>query len=91
MIDHREALEHIMRICSTSRTYTRRTQQINDVAMYALGMTAAQRQARHIEIMERVGGKPLATDYLEREAKRTAKIEAKFGTVAAPHNQQQGE
>ena len=89
MSDHREALEHIMRICATSRTYTRRTQQINDVAMYAVGMTAAQRQARHVEIMERIGGKPLAADYLEREAKRVAKLAEKL--AAAPHNQQQGE
>ena len=89
MNDHREALEQIMRICATSRTYTRRTQQINDVAMYAVGMTAAQRQARHVEIMERVGGKPLAADYLERKAKRVAKLAEKLGAV--PHNQQQGE
>lgn len=89
MSDHREALEHIMRICATSRTYTRRTQQINDVAMYAVGMTATQRQARHVEIMERIGGKPLASAYLEREAKRIAKLSERLG--AAPHNQQQGE
>lgn len=91
MSDHRKALEDIMRICAASRTYTRRTQQINDVAMYALGMTAAQRQARHVEIMERVGGKPIAAAYLARCAKRAAKLEAKFGADAAPHNQQQGE
>lgn len=80
MSDHRAALEHIMRICADSRTYTRRTQHINDVAMYALGMTAAQRQARHAEIIERVGGKPLATAYLDRCAKRAAKLEAKYGS-----------
>ena len=73
MSDHREALEHIMRICATSRTYTRRTQQINDVDMYAVGMTAAQRQARHVEIMQRVGGQPIVDAYLERCRKRTQK------------------
>ena len=95
MSDHREALEHIMRICATSRTYTRRTQQINEVAMHALGMTSGQRKARHIEIMQRVGGQPIVDAYLERIAKRKAQNEArearKLEADAVPHNQQQGE
>ena len=95
MSDHREALEHIMRICSTSRTYTRRTQQINEVAMHALGMTSCQRKARHIKIMQRVGGQPIVDAYLERIAKRKAQNDArearKLEADADPHNQQQGE
>ena len=94
MSDHREALEHIMRICATSRTYTRRTQQINEVAMHGLGMTSCQRKARHIEIMHRVGGQPIVDAYLERIAKRKAQNEAREARKlddAATHNQQQGE
>lgn len=94
MSDHREALEHIMRICATSRTYTRRTQQINEVAMHALGMTSGQRKARHIEIMQRVGGQPIVDAYLARCEKRKAQSEAREALKldgAAPHNQQQGE
>lgn len=91
MSDHREALERIMRICAESRTYSRRTQHINNVAMYALGMTAAQRHAKHIEIMERVGEKPILAAYLARYEKRKAQLEAQFGPDSAPHNQQQGE
>lgn len=94
MSDHREALEEIMRVCSTSRTYTRRTQQINEVAMHALGMTSGQRKARHIEIMQRVGGQPIVDAYLARCAKRKAQSEAREARKldsAAPHNQQQEE
>lgn len=95
MSDHREALEHIMRICATSRTYTRRTQQINEVAMHAMGMTSGQRKARHIEIMQRVGGQPIVDAYLARCEKRKAQSEArearKLEADAVPHNQQQGE
>lgn len=95
MSDHREALEEIMRVCATSRTYTRRTQQINEVAMHALGMTSGQRKARHIEIMQRVGGQPIVDAYLARCAKRNAKNQEredrKLEADAAPHNQQQGE
>ena len=73
MSEHREALEHIMRLCGESRTYTRRTQTIHEVAMMALGMTKNQRQERHIAIMQRTGGDVLVARYRERCAKRAAK------------------
>lgn len=74
MSEHREALEKIMRICADSRTYTRRTQGINDEAMRALGMTANQRHAKHMEIMDRVGDQPCKDAYLARRAKAQAKF-----------------
>ena len=47
MSDHRDALAQIMRVCAGSQQYTRRTQQIHDIAMRALGMTLNQRAERH--------------------------------------------
>ena len=75
MADHREALEKIMRICAESRTYTRRTQLINHTAMRSLGMTANQRHAVHIEIMDRLDDNPMKTAYLRRREKARAKME----------------
>jgi len=63
-----------MRLCGESRVYTRRTQKINNVAMKALGMTATQRHHVHIEIMDRIGDKPLKEAYLKRKAKQDAKF-----------------
>lgn len=76
MSEHRAALEQIMRLCAESRTYTRRTQLINNVAMKALGMTAGQRHEVHIAIMDRVGDEPLKEAYLRRKAKTDAKLAA---------------
>ena len=73
MSDLRDALEDILHLCHTSRAYTRRTQQIHEVAMRGLGMTAGQRMARHVAILERIGGDPLKDAFLEREAKRQTK------------------
>ena len=79
MSDHRDALEDILHLCNTSRTYTRRTQQIHEVAMRALGMTAGQRRDRHVAIMERIGGDgdPAKAVYLAREVRREARWQAK--------------
>lgn len=76
MGEHRAALEKIMRICAESRTYSRRTQVINNVAMTALGMTENQRHQVHIEIMDRVGDEPLKEAYLKRKAKQDARFAA---------------
>ncbi len=76
MSEHRAALENIMRLCADARTYTRRTQLINNVAMKALGMTASQRHQVHLEIMDRVGDEPLKKAYLDRKAKQDAKFAA---------------
>lgn len=76
MSEHRAALEQIMRLCAESRTYTRRTQLINTVAMKALGMTASQRHQVHLEIMDRVGDQPMKAAYLQRQAKASAKMAA---------------
>lgn len=82
MSDHRKALEDILRLCEQSRVYTRRTSTIHEVAMHALGMTKQQRQARHIEVMQRVGGQPAVDAYRARCEKRAAKIAAKEGAAA---------
>lgn len=74
MNEHRQALESIMRECANSRTYSRRTQVINTIAMRALGMTATQRHAVHMEIFERVGDDPIKQAYLQRRAKHDAKM-----------------
>lgn len=76
MSDHREALENIMRLCAEARTYTRRTQLINNVAMKALGMTANQRHEVHVRIMDRIGDEPIKRAYLQRKAKADAKMAA---------------
>lgn len=76
MGEHRTALEKIMRLCAESRTYSRRTQLINSEAMKALGMTAGQRHQVHIEIMDRLGDKPIKEAYLRRKAKRDAAVAA---------------
>ncbi|MRW88820.1 hypothetical protein GJ699_02345 [Duganella sp. FT80W] len=83
MSDHRDALADIMRLCATSRTYTRRVQNINEVAMVALGMTANQRHAQHLEILDRIGDQPFKDAYMKRKARR----EEKFSTLleAAQH------
>lgn len=77
MSDHRNALEHIMHLCAESRTYTRRDQTINEVAMQALGMTQNQRQQVHVTIMNRIGGQPIVDAYLARCKKRNDKRAAK--------------
>lgn len=76
MSDHRAALERIMSLCAEARTYSRRTQLINTEAMKALGMTAGQRHQVHIEIMDRLGDKPIKEAYLRRKAKRDAQVAA---------------
>lgn len=73
MSEHRKALEQIMRICEESRTYTRRTQNINNVAMLALGMTANQRHDVHISIMDRIGDDPGKKAYLARKERARQK------------------
>lgn len=70
MSDLRDTLDHILRLCNSSRTYSRRTQEIHEVTMKGLGMTAGQREARHVAILTRIGGDPLAQAYRERAAKR---------------------
>lgn len=79
MSDHREALDQILRICNESRTYTRRTQHIHQVAMKALGMTEGQRQARHIAIFERIGDTPGKVAFLARKEKMAKKIAEYYG------------
>lgn len=73
MSDLRNTLDQILTLCAQSRTYTRRTQQIHEVAMRGLGLTANQREARHLEILGRIGGNPHKQAFLERKAKREAK------------------
>ena len=80
--DLRDAFDRILDLCSQSRTYTRRIQLIHDEAMRALGMTASQRQARHIAVFERIGDDPGRAAYEARVAKRRAHIEAKYGADA---------
>jgi hypothetical protein len=53
MSEHRQALEKILKICNESSEYTRRTQAIHETAMVALGLTAGQRETRHIKAMMR--------------------------------------
>lgn len=74
MSDHRKALADIVRMCSTSRTYTRRIQNINEVAMVALGMTANQRHAQHMEIIDRIGDDPVKTAYMARKQRREERL-----------------
>lgn len=76
MSEHRQALEKIMRICAESRTYSRRTQAINNEAMTALGMTANQRHEVHMRIFERVGETPFLDAYLKRREKARQKMAA---------------
>lgn len=83
MSDLREALDQILILCNQSRTYTRRTQSIHEVAMRGLGMTAGQRQERHLAILGRTGGNPAQEDYLARQAKRRAKADAKAAEAGA--------
>jgi hypothetical protein len=73
MSDLRETLDTILRLCASSRAYTRRVQQIHDVAMRGLGMTAGQREERHMAILDRIGDEPVKAAWLAREAKRKAK------------------
>ncbi len=84
MSDIRQALEKIMRLCDESRTYSRRTQVINDTAMKALGMTANQRHAEHVRIMERVGDKPILEAYLQRREKAHRKMTQYFQDKGIP-------
>jgi hypothetical protein len=77
MSDLRDTLDQILTLCAQSRTYSRRTQQIHEVAMRGLGLTANQREARHLEILGRVGGNPRKDAFLERKAKREAKARAR--------------
>ena len=74
MSEHRKALEDIMRMCEGSRTYTRRTQAISNIAMVALGMTANQRHAAHVAILDRIGDQPMRQAFLARHAKYVAKV-----------------
>lgn len=75
MSDLRQALDDICRLCNESRTYTRRTQVIHEVAMKGLGMTGGQRRARHIAVFERTGDHPGLRAYNERAEKRRLKRE----------------
>lgn len=75
MSDLRDALESILALCNQSRAYTRRTQQIHEVAMRGLGLTANQREARHMTIFDRVGDEPAKKAFLAREARRVEKAE----------------
>lgn len=74
MSDHRKALDDIVRLCSTSRTYTRRIQNINEVAMVALGMTANQRHAQHMEVIDRIGDEPVKAAYMARKLRREERL-----------------
>lgn len=76
MSDHRQALSDIMNLCATGRTYTRRMQLINNIAMVAVGLTANQRHEAHMAIMDRVGDQPIKDAYLARRAKFDAKMAA---------------
>jgi len=78
-----------MQMCATSRTYTRRIQNINEVAMVALGMTANQRHARHMQILDRIGDEPFKAAFLARKQRR----EEKFASLleAAQHADAYGE
>lgn len=76
MSSHRQALEQIMRQCEQSRTYTRRVQVINDIAMKALGMTYGQRHEQHLSIMNRIGDEPAKQAYLARRARAAEKAAA---------------
>lgn len=76
MSEHRKALEDIMRLCAEGRTYTRRTQSINNIAMKALGMTGNQRHEVHMRIMDRVGDDPIKQAYLMRREKAARKMDA---------------
>lgn len=82
MSEHRKALEDIMHICASGRTYTRRQQAIHDVAMKALGMTHNQRHERHLAVFDRIGEDPIRDAYLARRAKR----EAKYAEYLAEQN-----
>ncbi|MFS2113324.1 hypothetical protein [Herbaspirillum frisingense] len=73
MNSHRQALEQIMRQCAQSRTYTRRVQVINEIAMKALGITAGQRHEEHLSIMTRIGDEPAKQAYLARRARAAEK------------------
>lgn len=84
MSTYREALDQILIICNGSETYTRRVQQIHEVAMKALGMTENQRTARHEAIFARVGNDPGLTNFRAREARRAARLEAQCGAGVPP-------
>lgn len=68
MTDLRQALDAILRLCSTSTGYTRRIQQIHETAMIGLGMTQNQREGRHKKLMS--GAKTARELYLQRQALR---------------------
>lgn len=84
MSEHRKALEQIMRQCEQSRTYNRRTQVINDIAMRALGMTYGQRHEVHMSIMDKVGDEPLKQAYLARRARAEKKAAEKAAAGEQP-------
>lgn len=71
--DLRKALDDIVVICNQSRTYTRRIQLIHEIAMRALGMTAGQREQRHIAVFDRLGDAPAKSAFEQREDKRRAR------------------
>lgn len=73
---YRAALNEIGKLCNTSRTYTRRMQNINEIVMTAQGLTANQRHEQHLEIMNRIGDKPLRDAYLARKSRRKDKLDA---------------
>jgi len=83
MNDLRNTLDQILTLCAQSRTYSRRTQQIHEVAMRGLGLTANQREARHLAILGRIGGNPHKEAFLERKAKREAKEAARAAASSA--------
>lgn len=84
MSDHRDALEQILRLCSSGQKYTRRTQQIHDVAMRALGLTQGQRTKRHCAIFDRIGDNPAKAAFEAREATRQAKQAEQAARSAEP-------
>jgi hypothetical protein len=53
ILDKTEALEKILTLCNNSRLYTRRTQEIHEIAMQGLGLTKNQRDLRHDRIYAR--------------------------------------
>lgn len=84
MSDFRDALERILTLCNTSSKYSRRTQQIHETSMYALGLTESQRTARHIAVFDRIGDNPAKASFQQRQARREARAAA--GNPIAPND-----
>lgn len=75
-LNHREALEEIAKACTQSRTYTRRTQYIHEVAMKALGMTAGQRMQRHMAVFDKTKEEEARERFMQRAAKQARRDDA---------------